>query len=198
MRAVDTNVLVYAHITSSRHHEKARVLLLELAEGALPWALPWPCIYEFLRVVTHPRVYHPSVPPDVAVAGIRAILASPSLLLLSETPGHAKVMADVIGAAGVSGNLMHDAHIAALCFENVSGFSAGVGFLHRFACRFRRHVGSRLAVAALDQPRPVLRDQEVQILLLRAFEIAAAEHQTVIVGVAARLHQCKRALESII
>ena len=118
MRAVDTNVLIYAEIAGSRHHVTARRVLKDLAEGASPWALPWPCIYEFLRVVTHPRVYYPPMPPDVAVAGIRAILASPSLLLLNETPGHAKVMGEVIRAAGAAGNLMHDAHIAALCIEH--------------------------------------------------------------------------------
>ena len=57
--------------------------------------------------------------------------------------------------------------------------------------------GGRVAVAALDQPRPVLRHHEVQILLLRAFETAAAEHQAVIIGVAARLHQRKRALQRV-
>ncbi len=125
MRAVDTNVLVYAHITSSRHHEKARVLLLELAEGALPWAIPWPCIYEFLRIVTHPRVYHPPSPVQVALADLGAILESPSLMLLSaslmllsETPRHAQVMTALIGHSGVTGNLMHDAYIAALCMEH--------------------------------------------------------------------------------
>ena len=56
MQAIDTNVLVYGEITSSQHHRQARQLLTQLAEGAVPWALPWPCIYEFLRVVTHPRV----------------------------------------------------------------------------------------------------------------------------------------------
>jgi len=118
MRAVDTNVLVYAHITYSRHHEKARVLLLELAEGALPWAIPWPCIYEFLRIVTHPRVYHPPSPVQVALADLGAILESPSLMLLSETPRHAQVMTALIGHSGVTGNLMHDAYIAALCMEH--------------------------------------------------------------------------------
>src|SRR5438876_11900095 len=104
MRAVDTNVLVYAHITSSRHHEKARVLLLELAEGALPWAILWPCIYEFLRIVKHPRVYHPPSPVQVALADLGAILESASPMLLSETRRHAHEMTTLNGHSGVTRN----------------------------------------------------------------------------------------------
>jgi toxin-antitoxin system PIN domain toxin len=118
VRAVDTNVLIYAEVTSSRHHVVARRLLEGLSGAAQPWAIPWPCCYEFLRVLTHPRVYHPPAPLALALADLRAILASPSVVLLSETPGHADVMAHVLQASGVSGNLVHDAHIAALCLEH--------------------------------------------------------------------------------
>ena len=118
MKAVDTNVLVYAEMTSSPHHDAARAVLRSLAEGRAPWAIPWPCVYEFLRVVTHPRVYHPPVPVARALADVQAILASPSLVLLSETSRHAEVCFALVQASGVSGNLIHDAHIAALCLEH--------------------------------------------------------------------------------
>jgi len=118
MRAVDTNVLVFAEIVTSRHHEAAHRLLRELAEGAVPWALPWPCVYEFLRVVTHPRIFHPPVPLERALSDLGHILASPSLRLLQETPRHPEVMATVLRDSRVKGNLIHDAHIAALCLEH--------------------------------------------------------------------------------
>lgn len=88
-----------------------------LAEGAEPWAIPWPCIYEFLRVVTHPRVYHPPVPLRVALEDTRRILDSPTLVLLHETPSHVDVMMQALRESDVTGNLIHDAHIAALCLE---------------------------------------------------------------------------------
>ena len=118
MQAIDTNILVYAEIRSSPHHQVARKILTEMAQGAVPWAIPWPCIYEFLRVVTHPRVYHPPIPLKVVLPDLRRILDSPTLMLLNETPNHAEVMMSVIEEAGVSGNLIHDAHIAALCIEH--------------------------------------------------------------------------------
>ena len=86
MRAIDTNVLVFAEINSSPQHDRALEILRECSEGPMAWAIPWPCVYEFLRLVTHPRVYHPPVPPEVALGDMRAVLASPSLVLLSETP----------------------------------------------------------------------------------------------------------------
>jgi toxin-antitoxin system PIN domain toxin len=118
LQAIDTNILIYAEITSSQYHRPARQALTELAEGAAPWALPWPCIYEFLRVVTHARVFHPPVPLEVALTDLRAITGSPSLLLLSETERHVELMTSIVKEAGVTGNLIHDAHIAALCIEH--------------------------------------------------------------------------------
>lgn len=118
MLAIDTNVLIYAEISSSQHHRRARQVLIQLAEGAAAWAIPWPCIYEFLRVVTHPRVFHPPVPTEIAIQDLRNVLASPSLVLLSETPRHYGVLEQVIQQSGVSGNLIHDAHIVALCLEH--------------------------------------------------------------------------------
>ena len=133
MRAVDTNVLVYSEIVSSPHHRKARQALTELAEGDIPWAIPWPCIYEFLRVVTHPRIFHPPVAMTVALEDLGQILASPSLLLLRETSRHINLMTNLLLHSGATGNLVHDAHIAALCTENgVSELLTGDRDFHRF------------------------------------------------------------------
>jgi len=118
MQAIDTNILIHAEVESSRNHGAAIEILRQLAEGALPWAIPWPCLYEFLRVVTHPRVFHPPVPLKVALEDLKQILASPSLSLLTETARHTSVLEQVLRQSGATGNLVHDAHIAALCLEH--------------------------------------------------------------------------------
>lgn len=136
MNAIDTNVLVYSEIISSTHHQTARTLLTELAEGRAPWAIPWPCVYEFLRVVTHPRVFSPPVPLALALEDLEQILASPTLVLLSETERHAEVMSTVVRESGVTGSLLHDAHIAALCIEHgVSELITGDRDFSRFPVR---------------------------------------------------------------
>ncbi|MGZ5451208.1 MAG: TA system VapC family ribonuclease toxin [Thermoanaerobaculia bacterium] len=135
-RAVDTNVLVYSEIVSSPRHKAARALLTHLAEGDVPWAIPWPCVYEFLRVVTHPRVFSPPVPMSVALHDLEQILASPTLTLLSETDRHVDVMKTLVKDSGVTGNLLHDAHIAALCVEHgVSELVTGDRDFSRFPIR---------------------------------------------------------------
>ncbi len=88
MRAIDTNVLVYSEIVSSDHHPAARRLLTEFAEGLVPWAIPWPCVHEFLAIVTHPRIYAPPTPLIQALEQIEAWVESPTLILLAEPAGH--------------------------------------------------------------------------------------------------------------
>jgi uncharacterized protein len=134
MRALDTNVLVHAEMLTSPFHAVARQVLEDAANGPAPWAIAWPCVYEFLRVVTHPRVFHPPMPAAAALRDLRRIFASPSLVLLAETSRHAEVMAEVVEASGVTGNLIHDAHIAALCLEHgVSELVTGDRDFTRFA-----------------------------------------------------------------
>ena len=118
MKAVDTNVLVYAEITNSRHHSRANKLLIELAQSSAPWAIPWPCAYEFLRILTHAKVYHPPVSIEVALQDLNSILASPSLSMLAETGSHPAILERVVRQSGATGNLIHDAHIVALCLEH--------------------------------------------------------------------------------
>ena len=74
-------------------------------------------------------------------------------------------------------------------FQGVSGLSTGVGLLHGIARRFLGDLPRLLPVPPFDEPRAVLRDHEVEIILRRAFEIASTEDETVVVHVAARLHQ---------
>lgn len=118
MIAVDANVLVYARRQESPEHEKARELVRGLVEGNRPWALPWPSVYSFLRVVTHPSIFRPPTPMAEAWAGVRSILASPSVRLLTETDRHEEVLNGILAGATISGNLVHDAHIAALLVEH--------------------------------------------------------------------------------
>jgi len=104
-----------------------------LSEGDLPWAIPWPCVYEFLRVATHTRIFESPRPLDRALDSITQLLKSPSLLLLSETHRREAVMERVVRGARATGNLVHDAHIAALCLKHgVSEIHAGDRDFTRF------------------------------------------------------------------
>ena len=118
MIAVDTNILVYAETPSSPFHSTARGLVVRLTRQSEPWAIPWPCIYEFLRVVTHPRASRTPLPLDTALDDVKEILRTPSLRLLSETSRHAEIIDRLLRESRVASNLVFDARIAALCIEH--------------------------------------------------------------------------------
>jgi toxin-antitoxin system PIN domain toxin len=117
--AVDTQLLVYAHREESEWHDRASAHVRALAEGPAPWAIPWPCIHEFVSTVTHPRIYDPPTPVGVALDQIDQLFASPSLLLLSEGRGHWSVLRNLIEGGRVSGPAVHDARVAAVCLANL-------------------------------------------------------------------------------
>jgi len=118
MIALDTNVLVYARREETSHHAIARSILRRLAEGHEPWALPWPCVYEYLRVVTHPRVFDPPTEMETALEDLKSLFESPSLVLLGEGPSHFGHLVQSVRAGNARGNIVHDAHIAALAIEH--------------------------------------------------------------------------------
>jgi uncharacterized protein len=116
--AVDTNVLVYAHRQDSPFHDRAAEVVRELAEGAATWAIPWPCVHEFYAVITHPRIYAPPSSPDQALAQIDAWLASPSVVVIGEGDQHWPTLRDMVQIGQVSGLVVHDAGVAAVCIEH--------------------------------------------------------------------------------
>lgn len=118
MIAVDTNILVYAHRRDSPWHESARDQLRQLAEDRATWAIPWPCLHEFLAVVTHPRIFAPPTPLAHALAQIDAWMESPSLAVLSETDLHWPTTRALLLEGLVTGPQVHDARIAALCIQH--------------------------------------------------------------------------------
>jgi toxin-antitoxin system PIN domain toxin len=138
MIAVDTNVLVYAHREDSAWHDAAYTRLLELAEGQTPWAIPWPCIHEFLAVVTHARIYAPPTPLETAVDQVEAWMESPSLVLLSESDTYWEQLRGMIKVARVSGPQIHDARVAALCRQH------GVDELWTADRDFGRYLGLKI------------------------------------------------------
>lgn len=117
MIAVDTNILVYSHREDSPWHERALARVRGLAEGSAPWALPWPCLHEFLAIVTHPRIFRPPTPLARALDQTRAWLESPSLVLLGEQDGYWDELERIARAGHVAGPMVHDARVAALCLH---------------------------------------------------------------------------------
>ena len=121
MIALDTNVLVHAHREDSEHHAPALAALQSLALGRARFAVPWPCLHEFLAIVTHPRVFAlPSHTRD-AMAAVTGLAELPNVAFLGEAPDHLGRLQNLLGAANVRGPKVHDARIAAICLAQGEG-----------------------------------------------------------------------------
>jgi hypothetical protein len=116
--AVDTNVLVYAHRGDSPFHEAAADCVRRLAQGRPRWALPWQCLHEFLAVVTHPRIYAPPSPLDVALSQVDAWIESPSVVLIAEPDDYWPTLRRQAEAGVIAGPRFHDARIASVCIAH--------------------------------------------------------------------------------
>jgi hypothetical protein len=116
--AVDTNILVYAHREELPQHAVARDRVTALAEGDAPWAIPVLCLGEFVRVVTHPRLFDPPHSIDEACGALDRLLASPSVRILSPGDRFWLLLAEAVRDAAATGNLVFDAQVAAVCRES--------------------------------------------------------------------------------
>lgn len=118
MLVLDTNVLLYAANAADPAHAASKAVVEHARSSRSPWCLTWGILYEFLRVVTHPRVFSDPWPIKHAWRYVGALIASPRLQVLVETPRHHEVVADLVKELPfLSGNLLHDAHTAALMRE---------------------------------------------------------------------------------
>jgi hypothetical protein len=116
--AVDTNILVYAHRADSSWHRQADRVVTELAEGTSLWAIPWPCLFEFLAIVTHARIYKPPTPIPDALEQMSNWLESPTVVTLSEGEGFFDFLEKLVRESSVRGPAIHDARVAAICLRH--------------------------------------------------------------------------------
>lgn len=118
MIAVDTNLLVYSHREDSDFHAASRATIEVLRHQSAPWAIPWPCVHEFIGIATHPGIYRPASTLAEALGFLDALVAAPQLHLLAESPGYFEKLRDMAMAAKLKGPRIHDARIAALCLHH--------------------------------------------------------------------------------
>ena len=110
----DVNVLLYASDASSPVHGAARSFLAQATSGGDLLGLAWPTVMSYLRIATHPRIFASPLAPPVALGNIEALAGLAHVRLLGEEERFLEVYREVAGAFPVRGNLVPDAHLAAL------------------------------------------------------------------------------------
>lgn len=96
MIAVDTGILARAINRWSPDHARASAVVETLVNGDAPWALPWPAVHEFLRLVTHPYAVARPLAASDALGFVRLLIGSPAVRALGAGPHHAAALAEVL------------------------------------------------------------------------------------------------------
>lgn len=118
MIALDTNILVHAHRRDADFHQSAAASVRMLAESGAAWAIPWPCVHEFLAIATHPRIWRKPSTLKAAVDQVDAWTESPGLVLLAETLDYWPRLRETITRSRSAGPKVHDARVAAICLAH--------------------------------------------------------------------------------
>jgi uncharacterized protein len=131
--SIDVNVLLYASDRSSRRYEAARRFLDQCANGPDLLCLAWPTLTSYLRTATHRSIFAAPLSPEEAFQNIEALLSMPHVRAASELEGFAEAYRHVTKGLVVRGNLVPDAHLAAILFQHgVRTLYSGDGDFKKF------------------------------------------------------------------
>ena len=130
--SVDVNVLLYASDTSSPKHAEVIRFLKQRASDPDLFCLAWSTLIAYLRIATHPRIFARPLSPDDALGNVESLLSLPHVRMLSEGEGFLESYRGVTAHFPVRGNLVPDAHLAALLRQH------GVGKLYTVDRDFRK------------------------------------------------------------
>ena len=118
MRLVDVNVLVYAFRVDAPGHATHRAWVETLVASDEAYAVSDHVLAGFLRVVSHPRVFHPPTPIEPALAFAQAFRDRANAVPVAPGARHWDIFMRLCREAGARGNLVPDAWIAALAIES--------------------------------------------------------------------------------
>lgn len=118
MKVVDANVLIYAVNKDAHRHEISRRWLDDALSGASSVGLAWVPLLAFVRLTTKPGLFATPMSVTDAMAQVDDWLAQPSAHLLAPGERHARILTELLSELGTGGNLVNDAHLAALAVEN--------------------------------------------------------------------------------
>jgi uncharacterized protein len=117
VRVLDANVLLYASNKSANHHAGARAWLIAALSGRESILIPWICSVAYLRIATHPRAVPEPLSVSAAMTFLRSALVNPQVITGEPDHLHLDRVEALLGATGHGGNLVNDAHLAALAVQ---------------------------------------------------------------------------------
>ncbi|MFT3888133.1 MAG: type II toxin-antitoxin system VapC family toxin [Arachnia sp.] len=129
---IDANVLLYAVDSSSAHHRSAKDWLENALNGPGRIGIPWASLLAFQRIATHPRGSANPLSAAQAWEFILSWIAADQTWIPEPGPRHADILGRLLCDGDYRGNLVTDAHLAALAIENGVGLCSYDGDFARF------------------------------------------------------------------
>jgi toxin-antitoxin system PIN domain toxin len=118
MKIVDANVLLHAIDEQAKSHDVARAWLDSALAGSEPVGFVWVVMLAFVRLSTHPSVFPAPLEVSRSAGVLDGWLAQPAAVVIDPTMRHLEILRGLLDAAGTAGNLVNDAHLAALAVEH--------------------------------------------------------------------------------
>lgn len=118
MKLPDVNLLLYAIDADAKAHDPARAWLEETLSGTEEVGFAWTVLLGFARLSTNPRIFEDPLSIDEALDYIDGWLTQPVATLVEPTDRHAGLLRELLEPLGAGGNLVSDAHLAALAIEH--------------------------------------------------------------------------------
>jgi uncharacterized protein len=129
---VDANILLYAEDQLNPQHEIARGWWDAQLSGVSPVCLCWSVLCAFIRVGTNPRVFERPLTLNQAIARVQSWLDQPCVRLVYPTERHWTVLQPLLTEGQALGNLVSDAHLAALAVQHGCELMSTDGDFARF------------------------------------------------------------------
>lgn len=115
---VDANILLYAVDATSPFHNRAARWLETALNGPRRVGLPWQSLAAFVRISTHPRASARPLKPDEAVEFVDSWLELEVAWVPQPGHGHRQIFTELVSRYQLTGNLISDAHLAAIAIEH--------------------------------------------------------------------------------
>lgn len=132
MILVDANLPLYAEDSLSSQHASAREWWDRQLSGSEPVGLSWPVLTAFVRITTNPRLHRRPLTLGEASDRVQSWLEQPCVRIVHPSEQHWTIFRSMLVEANATGNLVPDAHLAALAVEHGAELCSTDGDFARF------------------------------------------------------------------
>lgn len=117
MKLVDVNVLVYATDESAANHELARSWIERALSSGERVLFPWLSLVGFVRIITHSSIMSNPLTGEEAMDALDTILDAPGAVVPVPDRDHVNRFRTLLDSTGTGGNIVNDAHLAAIALQ---------------------------------------------------------------------------------